>query len=48
MLLCSVMLCLRDDRAVEPPKARKSLGAEVNWGVRFKSDEEAAKFLQVS
>ena len=32
---------------MEPPKARKSLGAEVNWGVRFKSDEEARKFLQV-
>ncbi len=24
----------RDTRAVEPPKARKSVGAEVNWGVR--------------
>ncbi len=25
----------RDDRPVEPPKARKSVGAEVNWGIRF-------------
>ena len=24
----------RDTRAVEPPKARKSVQAEVNWGVR--------------
>eukprot|EP00967_Tisochrysis_lutea_P098415 scaffold145316_cov20-Tisochrysis_lutea.AAC.2 len=25
----------RDDRSVEPPKVRKSVGAEVNWGIRF-------------
>lgn len=24
----------RDDRRVEPPKPRKSVGAEVNWGIR--------------
>ncbi len=29
----------RDARRVEPPKARKSIGAEVNWGVRFESGE---------
>lgn len=25
----------RDERAVEGPKVRKSVGAEVNWGIRF-------------
>ncbi|GAB4820844.1 hypothetical protein N2152v2_007890 [Parachlorella kessleri] len=35
----------RDSREVEPPKARKSVGAEVNWGIRFTDDEEAAKFV---
>lgn len=25
----------RDSRRVEPPKPRKSVGAEVNWGIRF-------------
>lgn len=25
----------KDDRPVEPPKARKSVGAEVNYGIRF-------------
>jgi hypothetical protein len=32
---------------VEPPRPRKSVGAEVNWGVRFTSDQEAHKFMQV-
>ncbi|KAL6765308.1 hypothetical protein V8C86DRAFT_2430773 [Haematococcus lacustris] len=35
----------RDDRQVEPPKARKSVGAEVNWGIRFDSYEDAERFL---
>ncbi|GFH09343.1 uncharacterized protein HaLaN_04458, partial [Haematococcus lacustris] len=35
----------RDDRQVEPPKARKSVGAEVNWGIRFDSYEDAEHFL---
>lgn len=35
----------RDARPVEPPKPRKSVGAEVNWGVRFDDDEAAARFL---
>jgi len=25
----------KDDRCVDAPKARKSIGAEVNWGIRF-------------
>lgn len=37
-----------DNRPVEPPKARRSVGAEVNWGVRFSSDADAHKFLKVS
>lgn len=35
----------RDSRKVEPPKGRKSVGAEVNWGVRFESEEDPGKFL---
>ena len=31
--------------AREPPGPRKSVGVEVNWGVRFASDGEAAEFL---
>lgn len=38
----------RDDRQVEPPRARKSVGAEVNWGVRFQTTKEAEDFLEVS
>jgi hypothetical protein len=37
----------RDDRKVERPPPRKSVGAEVNWGVRFSADEDAHKFLRV-
>ena len=33
-------------RQVEPPRARKSIGAEVNWGVRFTSEEDAHRFLR--
>lgn len=36
-----------DTRPVEPPKARRSIGADVNWGVRFSSDDDANKFLKV-
>lgn len=32
-------------RRVEPPKKRKSVGAEVNWGVRFQSDDDARRLL---
>ena len=35
----------RDSRAVEPPKPRRSLGAEVNWGIRFRNQQEADAFL---
>ena len=34
-----------DSRRVEAPKARKSIGAEVNWGVRFACDRDAEVFL---
>lgn len=34
-----------DGRLVEAPKPRKSIGAEVNWGVRFASDHDAEVFL---
>ena len=34
-----------DDRIVEPPKARKSVGAECNWGIRFTSDADALTFM---
>lgn len=36
-----------DNRQVELPKARRSIGADVNWGVRFSTDEDAHKFLKV-
>lgn len=36
-----------DDRPVAPPKARKSVGADVNWGVRFSNAQEADVFLKV-
>ena len=31
---------------VEPPPPRKSVGAEVNWGIRFASPAEADTFLR--
>jgi DNA repair protein REV1 len=34
-----------DDRSVSPPVGRKSIGAEVNWGVRFQSNSDTNKFL---
>ena len=34
-----------DDRSVSPPAGRKSIGAEVNWGVRFQSNADTNKFL---
>ncbi|KAL6766193.1 REV1 [Auxenochlorella protothecoides x Auxenochlorella symbiontica] len=34
-----------DTRRVAPPAVRKSLGAEVNWGVRFDSPQDATRFL---
>ena len=34
-----------DMRVVEAPKPRKSIGAEVNWGVRFATDRDAEVFL---
>jgi len=36
-----------DDRPVAPPKARRTVGAEVNWGVRFSTAKEADTFLKV-
>lgn len=36
-----------DERPVAPPKARRSVGAEVNWGVRFSNAQEADTFLRV-
>jgi nucleotidyltransferase/DNA polymerase involved in DNA repair len=35
-----------DDRRVEPTLDRKSVGAEVNWGVRFGTKEDATAFLK--
>lgn len=35
----------RDSRVVQPPKPRKSLGAEVNWGIRFRNQQDADVFL---
>jgi DNA repair protein REV1 len=35
----------RDLRLVQPPKPRKSLGAEVNWGIRFRNQQDADVFL---
>lgn len=35
----------RDSRVVQPPQLRKSMGAEVSWGVRFNSHEDAEAFL---
>ena len=34
-----------DDRQVEPPKSRKSVGAECNWGIRFQRDADAVAFM---
>jgi nucleotidyltransferase/DNA polymerase involved in DNA repair len=36
-----------DERPVAPPKARRTVGAEVNWGVRFSTQQEADTFLKV-
>lgn len=36
----------RDLRRVEPPRLRKSIGSEVNWGVRFTSEEDPVRFLK--
>lgn len=36
----------KDPRRVEPPKARKSVGAEVNWGVRFTNENDPKDFLK--
>ena len=35
----------RDHRVVQTPKPRKSLGAEVNWGIRFRNQQDADQFL---
>lgn len=35
-----------DGRKVETQQARKSIGAEVNWGVRFNHEAEAIKFME--
>lgn len=35
----------RDSRRVEGPKPRRSVGAEVNWGVRFETPEDPGKFV---
>ena len=34
-----------DERQVEPPKSRKSVGAECNWGIRFQNDADALAFM---
>ena len=36
----------RDNRKVEPPKPRQSVGAEVNWGIRFVTAEDPEIFLK--
>jgi DNA repair protein REV1 len=35
----------RDERVVEPPQARKSVGAEINYGVRFDGEADAESFV---
>lgn len=35
-----------DGRKVETQQTRKSIGAEVNWGVRFNHEAEAIKFIK--
>lgn len=40
-----LVFCPPPSRRVEPPKPRKSVGAEVNYAVRFRSDEDAHKLL---
>ena len=35
----------KDDRPVEPMKMRRSVGAEVNWGIRFTCEADADTFL---
>lgn len=35
----------KDVRAVEPMKLRRSVGAEVNWGIRFTCEADADSFL---
>ena len=35
----------QDSRLVEPPQARKSIGAQVYYGVRLDGDADADKFL---
>jgi DNA repair protein REV1 len=35
----------KDSRRVEGPKPRRSVGAEVNWGVRFETPEDPEKFV---
>jgi len=34
-----------DEREVEPMKTRRSVGAEVNWGIRFTCQGDADTFL---
>ena len=34
-----------DDRPLAAIQPRKSVGAEVNWGIRFEHDDQVAKFL---
>jgi len=36
----------RDARRVEGPKPRRSVGAEVNWGVRFETPEDPENFVK--
>ncbi len=31
---------------MEPPGKRKSVGAEVNWGIRFDAEADAVTFLE--
>mmetsp|Transcript_4773 Transcript_4773/g.17145 ORF Transcript_4773/g.17145 Transcript_4773/m.17145 type:complete len:1134 (+) Transcript_4773:58-3459(+) len=35
-----------DNRPIEPNAKRKSVGAEVNWGVRFRDERDALKFIE--
>ena len=35
----------QDSRPVEPCKARRSVGAEVNYGIRFTCEADAEKFV---
>ena len=36
----------KDTREVKPESKRQSIGAEINWGIRFSSNQDAVKTLE--